>query len=755
MKNASRIYPDEPHKSRINSAIWGSLISLLFGASAVKKGFLIKPQRPSGSEFMKLNKEQIKKRSQVKQPSGKLHPPVKSLKINRYSNLFGLAIIILLGILVYSNSFNCSFHFDDYQNIVDNTKIRNLSDIYAWWNFYPTRPFGIFTFALNYHFNRLDLWPYHLVNLIIHLINACLIWWLTNLIFSTSAMKDQAIASHKKIIAFMTALLFVSHPLATQSVTYIVQRLASLVAMFYLLSLALYVKARLSHTGKTMKIVFFTGSFLSAILAMLTKENAFTLPFAVVLFEMFFLRTKKLSLNFKDYRVLLLLAAFLGVVIIIPLKVSVSVFKPILPSIGHNYTITPLNYLFTQFSVILKYIQLLIFPVNLKLDYDFPVADTFFRTRTLLSFLVLSGLIILSILLFKKQRIISFGILWFFLTLSIESSIIPIVDVIYEHRTYLPSFGFFLIISSVLYRLLWDKYKYLAIAVFVIIIGLNSYLTFERNKVWKDNLTLWSDNADKTPNLARSISNRGVAYGSLGQRDKAIADCSRAIEIDPKYRDAYFNRGISYSEIGQWDKAIADYSKVVMIDPDFTMAYYNRGLANGNLGQWNQTIADYSRVIGMEPGNSEAFYNRGVAFLNLGQLDKAIADFSKTVNIDPKHNQALYTRGNAYGNLGQWDKAISDYTKAITIDPNFKVAYLNRGVAYGNLDQWAKAITDYTSAIRLDPTFTTAYFDRGVAFGNMGQWDKAVADYSRAIELDPKFTQAYSNRDYANRHLRK
>ena len=197
-------------------------------------------------------------------------------------------------------------------------KIHNLSDVKAWWNFVPTRPIGNLTFALNYHFNQLDVRYWHLVNLAIHLINACLVWWLTLLIFSSPALKDQPIIKHKNVLAFLTALLFVSHPLATESVTYIVQRLASMVTMFYLLALALYMTARLSNKGRKSKSLLFAGSLISAILAMVTKENAFTLPLAIVLFEISFLRTKKLSINFRDYKVILIMAASLSVIIIIP-----------------------------------------------------------------------------------------------------------------------------------------------------------------------------------------------------------------------------------------------------------------------------------------------------------------------------------------------------------------------------------------------------------------------------------------------------
>ena len=685
---------------------------------------------------------------------GKQYPPPKNhVKINRYSDLVGLAIIILLGIIIYSNSFSCSFHFDDFADIVNNRNIRNLSDVKAWWNFSPNRPIGIFTFVLNYHFNQLDVRYWHLINLVIHLINSCLVWWLTLLIFSSPVLKDHPVVKHKKVLAFLTALLFVSHPLATQSVTYIVQRFNSMAAMFYLLSLALYMKARLSNKRKILQYLLFAGSLIAIVLAMLTKENAFTLPFAIVLFELFFLRTKKLSINFKDYRMILLMAAFLGVILIIPLKYSFSIFKPIPPSLWHPYILTPSNYFLTQFSVIIKYIQLLFLPINLNVDYDFPISNNFFGIRTFLSFLVLLSLIILAIFLFHRSRVISFGIFWFFLTLSIESSFIPIEDVIFEHRTYLPSFGFFLILSYAIYVFLRDKYKFLPIAVLTIIIGSNSYLTFQRNKVWKDDLSLWSDNVAKAPNITRPICNRSAVYGDLGVWDKAIADYSTLIRIAPKYILAYSNRGNAYGKLGQWAKAIADYTMVIGIDPNFKNVYFNRGVAYDNLGQVYKAISDYSRAIEIDPQYRDAYFSRGIAYGSLQKWNEVIADYSRVIRIDPKYPNAYSNRGIAYGILGQLDNAIADCSKAIEIDPKYTDAYFNRGITYGKLQQWDKAIADYSRTIKIDPNYTDAYFNRGVAYGNLGQWEKAIADYSRAIEIDPKFGKAYSNRDVAYRKL--
>ena len=158
--------------------------------------------------------------------------------------LISIVLVCLVGVIAYSNSFGCPFIFDDLFFIEQNIAIRSLSNVKAWWGYYHSRPIGFLSFALNYHFHGLDVWGYHFVNLAIHIVNALLVWWLVMLTMATPVMREQPISRHKGAIALFTALLFVSHPLATQSVTYIVQRMASLATLFYLLSLALCVKGR-------------------------------------------------------------------------------------------------------------------------------------------------------------------------------------------------------------------------------------------------------------------------------------------------------------------------------------------------------------------------------------------------------------------------------------------------------------------------------------------------------------------------------
>ncbi len=691
-----------------------------------------------------LSKNRVKPQKSQTAPLKPFRKEMKTAGKRRFFNLIGLVIIVLLGIIIYSNSFRCTFHFDDFKTIVQNTKIQNIYDFGSWWSYSPTRPVSIFTFALNYHFFKLDVWYYHLVNLIIHLVNAGLVWGLTLLIFSSPAVRDNPVAKHKKIIALFTALFFVSHPLATQSVTYIVQRMTSLAALFYLLSLTLYIKARIYDKNKKFNCLLYAGAWLSAILAMLTKENAFTLPFMIILFELFFMRTKYRSGYLVNFRTIIMILALISILIIIPFANPTGVFKPIPPSLtqGGTQVITPLNYFLTQPVVIAKYILLLFVPVNQNVDYDFPLSESFWEPLTVLCFLFLLSLLVLAVILFKRNRVLSFGIFWFFMTLSVESGFIPISDVIFEHRTYLPSFGFFLILSSILFMLPRNIKTNIIVSGCVVVTIIYSALTYDRNKIWKDELTLWEDVVLKSPGKARPYINRGSAYSLLGQWDKALADYSRGIELSPNYLDALYNRGYVYGKLGQWEKASADYSRAIEISPRYIPAYSNRGNTYAKMGLWDKAINDYSEAIGMDPAYIMAYYNRGLAWYNLQEWENALKDFSMAARLDTGYTDAYYNRGLTYGNLDQWDKAINDFSKVVELDPGNATAFNNLGGAYSQMKQWDKSITFYTSAIELNPAYARAYNNRGYAYERLGQYDNARADYDRAASLDPEMAVA-------------
>jgi tetratricopeptide (TPR) repeat protein len=563
-----------------------------------------------------------------------VNPEERKRKIDNKYNFLLIVAIFIAGIIAYSNSFDCSFHFDDTY-VFSNKVAVDSASTGDWIRLFPNRPIGMLTFALNYNIHKLDVWGYHLVNLIIHLTNAFLVWWLTWLTLSTPVMKNEVISRHKAMMAFLTGMLFVTHPLATQSVTYIAQRFASLATLFYLLSLILFVQGKLWQGDKNTPWFLFGGSIVCAVLGMLTKEIVFTLPFAIILYDYCFLKIDSWKLKIKDDG---LIISFIMLVIFIllffrnsPVSVSpVSLFNSVPPDQGYSYSISMKEYFFTQFSVILTYIRLFILPLNQNFDYDYPLSSSFFQLRTFFSFSLLLGILAAGVLLFKRYRLISFGIFWFFLTISVESSIIPISqNVIFEHRTYLPGFGFFLALTSAFFYFFKERYLKIAVIILLMTAALNTALTYQRNKIWKNEHTFWADCLKKSPNKARPHNNLGTALSAEGKSEEAIDHYNKALRITPDYAGVYNNRGNAYAKLGQYQLAFEDYNQAIRLKPDYADAYYNWGYAYDKLSQYQLAIEYYNQTIRLNPNYVRAYINRGVAYLLRGNKKFGCPDAQK------------------------------------------------------------------------------------------------------------------------------
>ena len=666
-----------------------------------------------------------------------------------YSPWSSLTVIAIACVVAYSNSFGCTFHLDDTVNIVDNSHIRNLWNFADIWLHDKSRFIAKLSFAINYHLGGLNVWGYHLVNLLIHIFNAFLVWWLIRLIFSSPAIINNNPSLYKNQIAFFAALLFVVHPLATQSVTYIVQRMASLVTLFYLLSICTYVKGRLLPSTSAEKIIMYGLSAASAILAFFTKENAFTLPIAIVLTEYCFFSSRK-EVSQKNTRWFLLLC---GIVLLTAFLVfsrfSLSIFNPVAPAHGNTYTVTSLGYLLTQFSVILKYIQLLILPYQQNLDYDYPPVKGFFEIKTFLSFLILAAVLFFAFKIFKKHLIIAFSVFWFFLTLSIESSIVPIEDLIFEHRTYLPSFGFFLLLCYSLYTFLPSSSSAMLGNALIILCGIYCYLTYERNKVWKDPITMWTDVTKKSPNKARAFGSLGDAYRDSGQIQNALKAYNRSVEINPKYATGQLNVGAMYSKLFQWDKAYKSYTLAISADSNYTKAYYNRGITSYTLEKNESAISDYNKAIALDKKYKTAYFGRASCYHRLGRYSEAIVDYTSAIELDSAYSDGYFYRGSAFIKLQNWARAAEDFRTVLALNQNYSKAWFNLGVCYMSLKNWQDALNAFTEGGKREPNFADNYINKGVCYGNLGKWKEALESYEQAIMVDPNNAIAKNNKNIA------
>jgi len=578
------------------------------------------------------------------------------------SALLLTAVISFIAIVIYSNTFQVPFQFDDQISILGNPAVKDLGNLKAIFQFSPTRFFTYVTFALNYYFNELNVFGYHLVNLIIHICVSLLVMWFVHLTFATPAVKDTPPAVHKKTIAFLAALLFVVHPIQTQAVTYMVQRLASLATLFYLATLCLYIKGRLmQQAGAAQKysICLFSAAAVTAIVGMFTKETVFTLPFAILLYEFYFFRSTFIY-NWKFLVLLLTFCLLIPLIIFSTGSIDFNKLRAMQEGPEGVVYISPLEYFVTQFRVLVTYLRLFILPMNQNLDYDYPVAHTFFNFQTMTSFFALLALAGAGIWSFSKHRIISFAIFWFFLTLSIESSFIPIRDVIFEHRLYLPMAGLSLLFVIMLYNLFGISNARLFYTFMVIILACFALLTFVRNTVWRDEVMLWNDAIEKAPNKVRPYNNRGRAYGNKGEYDKAMADFKQAININPRCAEAYYNLGLVFALKGDNDKAIELYDQALKLYPNYAAAYNNRGLVLANKKEFDRAIKDYDQALRITPRSPDVYYNRGLAYYYKQDYDQAIADYNQALLLNPRYSNAYHNRAIAYYMKKEYQKALED-----------------------------------------------------------------------------------------------
>lgn len=560
-------------------------------------------------------------------------------------SVLSFLFVVLLGLLVYSNTLHVPFVLDDIPNITGNLLIQNPSLFADPLRYcsqvspgtegavacgtYKSRFVGYLSFAINHRLHGLEVMGYHIVNISIHIINALLVYCLVLLSFRSLRVKgvgdDGRFAGW---VALFCSLLFVSHPVQTQAVTYIVQRFASLATLFYLLSLVLYIKWRLQREAGHTKPgawMFYVFSLLCAVCAMKTKEIAFTLPVVIALYEFMFFEGKVLK------RIVFLLP-LLVTMLIIPFSL-VGIDRPLGEMIGDVTEATRVqtsmlrwDYLFTEFRVIVTYVRLIVFPVGQNLDYDYPVYRSFFDPNVFLSFLFLLLVLGLGIYAFYRSRrassvegftpyalrLIAFGIFWFFITLSVESSIIPIQDVIFEHRVYLPSVGAFLAITASVFmaaeRLKAGgnaAWKGIAVALCLIIVVLTG-AAYARNSVWRDDVSLWSDVVAKSPNKARGYNNLGIGLAMRNQFDKAIESYNRATDLDPENDQPYTNRGIAYLSKGMTDEAMVQFRAAIRLRPLGEKAHFNLGLSYLAKGEYGQARKEFETVQLINPDGEQA-----------------------------------------------------------------------------------------------------------------------------------------------------
>lgn len=658
------------------------------------------------------------------------------LKLNFSDNITVHILLLVLSIVViYSNTLAVPFLFDDEPNITSNeaitgfkafldaSSLNNMAVNDGVKEFFYTRYIGYLTFALNYKFHGLNVTGYHIFNIAIHIINSLLVYWFAILTFRTPYFKSLQNYNNTNLIAFFSALIFAVHPIQTQAVTYIVQRFASLATLFYLFSLVFYIKSRLlqqpavcgqksSKKQGLESILWYLFSIFCAVLSMGTKEISFTLPVMIVIYEVMFFE--------GDVRKrLIYLIPILLTLAIIPLTligakgilVGINIMDESMRIVSSEI-ISRQDYFFTQLRVIVTYLRLLFFPVNQNLDHDYPVYHSFIDPPVFLSFLFLLSILIFGIYLIYQSRksenasylrLISFGILWFFITVSVESSIIPRPEIIFEHRIYLSSVGF--IIAVITFFILDKEFfgkriqwmRKVMLTVFVAVVLAFSSATYARNMVWQSEIALWKDAVKKSPQKARPHNNLGFAYKEKDFFDEAIREYLTAVKLKRDFVDAYNNLGVAYREKGVLDKAETAFQESIRLNNLYVRPHYNLGVVYEKQGRYDMAIREYRIAIQLRPD-----YIKAQQRLN-AMIENRVKLMEDAASKEPQNSMLHYNLGIMYDSLGYIDKAIEEYQLSVRLKYGNADAHNNLGAAYlkqGNLDE---AIKEFRIALKLKP----------------------------------------------------
>jgi len=699
-----------------------------------------------------------------------------------------LAILacITLPIIIYSNTLNVPFIFDDIPNIVENPDIKNIRNLKTRliyksdaniYNNQPTRPLTYLSLTLNYYFGGLNVFGYHLVNIALHILVTILIFSLTRKTFfylSGFPKGPETLAEsfsnfpfdqkmNEVVLPLAVALLFSVHPMNIDVVTHIIHRSGSLSTLFYLTSLLLFIK---SFEGNKwlypFSLLCFTFSFYS-------KQIAATLPAMILLFDYLFLSSCKAEkvVQKKYYH--------LPFWTLLVLMVAWNYFY--LGNLGYmGETLPRYIYLLTQPWAILNYLRLLFVPMGQSIDHFLIPTVTIFEIRFILTIVLLSGIFISTYLFYKKKqslsRLVLFSVLWFFITLTPTSSFFPINESMAEKRVYLPGWGFsigliclYLLIFKMNFQDTFDKSRGKKL---IIILGIHilllSAMTWNRNKDYQSPILLWKEVIKVYPHNARAYNNLGIAFSDKRNHDKALEYYQKAIQVEPNYAKAYNNLGNVFSIKEDYSKAFKYYQKAIQLDPNYAKAYNNLGNVFSDIQDYNEAIRYYQKAIELNPKYADPYYNLGKVYDELKEYGKAQKVFRKASDLNPdlkgtynrldvidqrklltesqetheqiSNDHKSYNKwGTFYAKQKNYAKAIESYHKALEMNPNYAVAHYNMGNVYRDQNEYGRAVEFYRKAIKLNPDYALPHYNLGRIYSEQGKYTQALREYQKTQKL--------------------
>ncbi len=562
---------------------------------------------------------------------------------SRRFDLLYAAAVVLAGFAIYWRTLAGPFLFDDADLLEVTSAVRNKN---LWIILTGPRPLLILSFAFNHWLTGWNPFYFHLVSILLHVLNTLILWRVARLICDSAGLAAWLAPAARRLIAVVAPLAFLAHPIQTESAGYISSRSELLAATFYLLGMLLFLSSWREKRRWTTAVLlaFLYGCAVSS------KQHALTLPGAILLLDYLFLAAqdrRRLARNWPTYALLGAEMA-LGGVVVVGAVLNV-------PSAGFSLQeVTWKVYLFTQFRMYCLYAIMLILPLGLNADHHI------LPSRTLLDhgagFALAGILAVLAATIYWRRRhaLVCFGVLFFFLTLFPTSSFYPLLDYAAERRLYLPSIGFFLAaLALAVERLRSLGALRVGLGLLLMACAVAAYV---RNRVWEDGLALWQDAAQKSPAKWRAHNNLGFEYAQRGRFAEAEQAFRRAAELVPQksrsHAEILSSLGSTYANRRLYAEAAATYQIALKINPDIPTLWTNLAIAEVRLNRpegWDH----FRHAIRMNHMAWEPYFARGNLYVELGRYEEAIRDYQRVLYLNKEHADAQNNLRAARGLQGQ------------------------------------------------------------------------------------------------------
>ena len=646
---------------------------------------------------------------------------------NAWINLVrGAGLIILLTLLAYLPALRGGFIWDDHNNITDNQLLRTWAGLEKTWTdtqasfqYYPLSYTG---FWVEYNLWGTHAVGYHVVNVLLHALNAVLI----GLLLSRLGVPG----------AWLAALLFAVHPVHVESVAWITELKNVLSGFFFLSALLAFLRF---HQQAERRWWFYALSLLLFVCALLSKTSTVALPGAILLVIWW----KQERVKERD---LLHVLPFFLIGGALALQ-TVWLEKHYVRAEGPEWQLSLVERWLVAGRVVWFAAGKFIWPNPLIFVYPRWRVDTGVWWQYLFP---LATVCVLMILWFLRKRLGKGPLTAALFFVGTTAPVPAAFDLYYmrysyvaDHFYYLASIGFIALAGTILSKALLTKESLFAVA--LPIVAVLSALSWEHCIVFRNEQTLWRDTVTKNPNAWMAHYNLGNCLSQAGRIQEAILHYEQALRIKPDYAEARYNLGNAFWETGRIQEAIAYYEQALRLKPDSAEAHNNMGVALVRLGKAQEAIGHWEQSLRIKPGFAEAHHNLGVALMQLGRVQEAIGHYQQALRSKPDYAEAHNNLGAALMQVGKLDDAIRHYERALRIKPDDAEAHNNLGNILLQSGRIADAIGHYEQALRIKPDDAEAHNNLGAALGQVGKLEDAIGHCEQALRIKPNYAEAHYN----------